>query len=88
MALQELVDAKFVRTFDTHEDAVEYLNGERPATPKLAAVKTVKEGVTKYRLIIDCRVSGSNDAATRNERILLPQTAWAFLRDIMALRRD
>ena len=37
-------------------------------------------------LILDCRVSGANDAAERHERILLPK-AWDIIRDIMALRK-
>ena len=37
-------------------------------------------------MILDCRVSGSNDAAERSERILLPK-AWGVVRDAMALRK-
>ena len=50
-------------------------------------VKNESDGIIKYRLILDCRVSGSNDAAERRERILLPK-AWDIIRDIMALRKN
>ena len=46
----------------------------------------MKDGVKKYRLILDCRVSGSNDAARRVERVLLPK-CWDIIRDIMALKK-
>ena len=67
--------------------AVRYLDGCDLVTSKFAVVKNVTEGVTKYRLILDCRVSGANDAACRHERILLPE-AWDVVRYIMALRRQ
>ena len=41
----------------------------------------------KFRLILDCRVSGSNDHATQSERILLPG-AWHILSDVLELRAD
>ena len=63
-----------------------YLDGSTPVSSKLALVKNTKDGVTKCRLILDCRVSGSNDAATKVERVLLPK-CWDVLRDIMALRK-
>ena len=59
-----------------------FLDGEVPVTSKLAVVRHESDGVVKYRLILDCRVSGSNDAADRHERILLPK-AWDIVRDVM-----
>ena len=37
-------------------------------------------------MISDCRVSGSNDAARRVERVLLPK-CWDIIRDVMALKK-
>ena len=54
---------------------------------KLALVTNEKDGVVKYRLILDCRVSGSNDAATKVERVLLPK-CWDVVRDGMALKKQ
>ena len=58
-----------------------------PVTSKLAVVTNISDGVIKYRLTLDARVSGSNDAAVRQERISLPK-AWDIVRDIMALRKQ
>ena len=63
-----------------------YLGGREPISSKLAVVRNESDWVVKYRLILDCRVSGSNDAAERCERILLPK-AWDIIRDAMALRK-
>ena len=57
-----------------------------PVTSTLAVVKNESDGVVKHRLIIDCRVSGSNDAADRHERIIIPK-AWEIVRDVMALKK-
>ena len=84
-ALAELVDGGFVMEFGSEADAIRYLDGQSPVTSKLALVKQTKDGVTKCRLILDCRVSGSNDAAQRSERILLPK-CWDIVRDAMALK--
>ena len=68
-ALEELVVSGFVRCFQSEADAIAYLRGATPVSSKLALVKNAKDGVTKCRLILDCRVSGSNDAATMVERV-------------------
>ena len=73
--LEDLVKKGFVMAFDKHEDVVEYL-GSQPVLSKLALITTTKDGVTKYRLILDCRVSGSNSRTRKSERIILPR-AWA-----------
>ena len=83
-ALEGLVESGFVRCFRSEADAIAYLRGATPVSSKLALVKNTKDGVTKCRLILDRRVSGSNDAATKVERVLLPK-CWDVLRDIMAL---
>ena len=85
-ALHDLVDNGFVKQFDTYDAAVAYLSGREPVSSKLAVVKNVSDGVVKYRLILDCRVSGASDAAERRERNLLPK-AWGIIRGIMALRK-
>ena len=53
--LQDLVDKGFVMRVETHEDAVRYLDNE-PIVSKLALITTIKDGVEKHRLILDCRL--------------------------------
>ena len=38
----------------------------------------------KNRLILDCRISGSNDKTTKSERIILPRI-WDLIKDALAL---
>ena len=47
---------------------------------KLATVTSIKEDATiKYRLILDCRLSGTNSATTTYERVVLP-LVWDVVR--------
>ena len=69
--LNDLVNNKFVLEFTSMKDLVKYL-GMAPVVAKLALITTANDGVTKHRLILDCRVSGANDHARKSERILLP----------------
>ena len=85
-ALLDLVASGFVKEFRSYADVLAFLDGEVPVTSKLAVVRNESDGVVKYRLILDCRVSGSNDAADRHERILLPK-AWDIVREVMALKK-
>ena len=59
--------------------------GKLPTLSKLALITTIKDGVLKHRLILDCRVSGVNDAAIKVERILLP-SAWDVIHDTLAMQ--
>ena len=77
-ALLELVDAGFVLEFDSYDDLRAHLGNAEPITSKLAVIKSVKEGIVKYRLILDCRISGPNDAALRRERILFTQVLGCY----------
>ena len=86
-ALHELVASGFVKEFSSYRDVKRFLRGRDPVSSKLAVVKNESDGIIKYRLILYCRVSGSNDAAERRERVLLPK-AWDIIRDIMALRKN
>ena len=79
--LQELVTRGYVKKFSTLAAARRYLQAE-PVLAKLALIETVKDGVVKYRLILDCRVSGSNDQTRKSERILLPKV-WDVIRDVL-----
>ena len=85
-ALQELVDAGFVQRFSSEREVVAYLRGEKPGSSKLALVKNDKDGVVKCRLVLDCRVSGTNDAAVKVERTRLPK-CLDVVRDIMSLKK-
>ena len=75
--------AKKVRSLDA---AKQCLHGHTPITSKLALITTEKDGALKHRLILDCRVSGANDAARRCERILLPK-AWDIVASTMELKK-
>ena len=85
-ALCELVGSGFVQRFGSERSAIEYLRGQRPVSSKLALVKNEKDGEAKCRIILDCRISGSNDAASKVERVLLPKR-WDIIRDVMALKK-
>mgnify|MGYP006875435449 CR=1 FL=1 len=84
--LQKLVDAGFVKKVRGLNQVKKELFGATPVTSKLALITTEKDGVLKHRLILDCRVSGANDAASRFERILLPK-AWDIVGSIMDLKK-
>ena len=81
--LGQLVREGYVKKVKSLSHAKQLLSGATPVTSKLALITTEKDGVLKHRLILDCRVSGANDAAKRYERILLPK-AW----DVVAAVRD
>ena len=81
--LEGLAKKGFVKAFDKHEDVVKYL-GKHPVISKLALITTTKDGVTKYRLVLDCRVSGSNSRTRKSERILHPR-AWDVIPDVLGL---
>lgn len=81
--LQDLVDKEYVIKFPSIEEAETYL-GSKAIVSKLALITTEKEGIVKHRLILDCRVSGSNDHTRKSERILLPR-AWHVIKDALQL---
>ena len=83
--LQELVDAGYVDNFMDPDAAQKALGVESIVTSKLALITTMKNGVPKHRLILDCRVSGANAATTKHERVLLPQV-WDVIRDSLTLQ--
>ena len=62
-----------------------YLKGADPVLSKLALISTFKDGVWKHRLVLDCRVSGSNSATHKYERIILPRI-WDVIRDSLNLK--
>ena len=65
------------------EETVKALGGASPTLSKLALITTMKDGVLKHRLILDCRVSGVNDHSHKIERVLLP-SAWDIIHDTLA----
>ena len=83
--LNELVLKGFVNKYATLNEAKLALGGLHPILSKLALITTVKEGVLKHRLILDCRVNGVNDHALKVERIILP-SAWDVIHDTLILR--
>ena len=81
--LNDLVKSGFVKVFPDEQSAISYLEAN-PVVAKMALISKEKDGVLKHRLILDCRVSGSNERATRNERIVLPRI-WDAIRDGLEL---
>ena len=64
-ALADLVQAGFVKEFHRWGDVLKYLDNMDPVTSKLVVVTNISDGVINHRWILDCRASGSNDAAVR-----------------------
>ena len=68
----------YLKTFDRHEDAVEFLGGE-PVLSPLAALAKVKHDDggnvlwTKWRLILDCKKSQVTEITWPQHRIVLPR---------------
>ena len=66
--LDELVRSGYVVRCRGLQEARAYLRGEHPVMTKGALITKVKEGVTKHRLILDCRVSGANSQTHKWEK--------------------
>ena len=82
--LEELFGKGFVYKYYDKKDVCSRLGGKMPILSKLALITTIKDGVLKHRLILDCRISGVNDAAIKVERILLP-SAWDVIHDTLSM---
>ena len=82
--LEELVSKGFVMKLSDEAEVRSKMGGQLPILSKLALITTIKDGVLKHRLILDCRVSGVSDAAIKVERILLP-SAWGAIHDTLAM---
>ena len=63
--LNELVSSGYVQEFADESGARTAAGGKPLVTSKLALITTMKDGVVKHRMILDCRVSGANDQATK-----------------------
>ena len=83
--LSELVRNDFVDEHATIHEARSALGGLYPILSKLALITTCKDGVYNHRLILDCRISGSNDRAVKVERVLLPG-AWNVVHDTLMMK--
>jgi len=70
--LGDLVSKGFVAKFTDESEVKKLLDGHLPYLSKLALITTSKDGVLKHRLILDFKMSGINDRATKTERIVLP----------------
>ena len=81
--LQDLVNKNYINKFGDLADVNNYL-GADPVVAKFALITTEKDGIIKHRLILDCRISGSNSHARKSERILLPR-AWHVIKDALQL---
>ena len=85
--MEDLAKSEFTQSLYTYEEVVSYLKGE-PVLSKVALIIVKETSIgKKYRLILDCRVSGSNDAAKKVERALLSK-CWDVVRDAMALKKQ
>ena len=76
-----MVPSNYVKKFKNLVDVVRYLKGEVPVVSKGALISKMKDGVMKHRLILDCRISGSNSATTKWERVLLPK-GWDLVKGL------
>ena len=81
--LEQLTDKKCVREFPSLFVVRAYLKANLVVS-KLALIVSVKDGVTKSRMVLDCRTSGSNDHTRKSEMILLPRV-WDAIRDALDL---
>ena len=52
---------------------------------KLALITVWKDGALKHRLILDCRVSGTNSTTRKFERVVLPRIG-DLIRDALRLK--
>ena len=82
--LGDLVSKGFVAKFTDESEVKKLLDGHLPYLSKLALITTSKDGVLKHRLILDFKMSGINDRATKTERIVLP-SAWDVVHDSLAM---
>ena len=83
--LDDLVNAGYVTRCESIAAAIQHFAGKVPVVSKGALITKEKEGVLKHRLILDCRISGTNSSTYKWERILLPR-AWDLVRDGMRLK--
>ena len=70
-ALNDLVKSGYIVKCRGLREAREYLKGQHPVMTKGALITKIKDGITKRRLILDCRVSGANSATHKWERVVL-----------------
>ena len=66
-ALDKHVESGYIIKCDNIEEAKGILNGVNPVISKGALISKEKDGVLKHRLILDCRVSGTNSATIIRE---------------------
>ena len=72
--LQIQRDRKHCLFFDSHQDALDFLQTDSLVLSKLALIsKERDDGTWKHRLIWDLRRSKVNDTATLGERLVLPR---------------
>ena len=84
--LADLVRKKYIKIFNTLKEAQEHVGSEDLTMNKLALITTEREGTLKHRLILDCRVSGTNSSTTKHERIVLPRIG-DLIRDALILKK-
>ena len=77
----------YVAKFDSYDDVVDFLDGERPVLSHLRVVSKLRYGVMKHRLVFDARESGITSASTNVERVLLPRV-HDVVADSMSLWKD
>ena len=84
--LGKLVKSAYVTEYPSIKHAMKAHGGKQIIISKLALITTEKDGQLKHRLILDCRVSGTNSATTKWERIVLP-TVGDVIADVMHLKQ-
>ena len=68
--LMGLVRSGYIKRSSTIRAAKKYLKGASPVMNKMALISAWKDGAWKHRLILDCRVSGTNSDTNKYERII------------------
>ena len=70
--VERIIDQKHVLRFKSVKDATRYLKA-KPVLSKIGAIKKVRNGKLKCRMVIDSKQSGISKATRKHERTLLPR---------------
>ena len=84
--LADLVRKEYVKVFSTLKEAQDHVGSQDLTTNKLALITSERDGILKHRLILDCRVSGTNSSTTKHERIVLPRIG-DLIRDALLIKK-
>ena len=72
LEMQRLTDAGFVTQFQAYEDLVKHLGAEAVLS-RIGVIERIRNGVVRYRIVIDSKRSSVSAATRRFQRTLLPR---------------